>query len=104
VVEVVVAYDSNLDHVYAVLKKAGEELKKADPDVLEPTDVQGLENFGGSELLIRTTTRVKPGQHLDVCRRYRKLIKEAFDREGIEIPFARRVLIFKKGDEDKCRV
>jgi small conductance mechanosensitive channel len=95
VVEVGVAYDSDLDKVYAVLKKAGEELKKQDPNVLEPTQVKGLENFGESELLVRTTTRVKPGQHLEVARRYRKLIKEAFDKAGIEIPFARRVVIFK---------
>ena len=44
---------------------------------------------------IRTVTRVKPGQHQGVAREYRKLIKEAFDREGIEIPFARRVVIFE---------
>ena len=96
VVEVGVAYDSSLDHVYAVLKKTGEELKEQDPNVLEPTQVKGLENFGESELLIRTTTRVKPGKHLEVSRRYRKMIKEAFDRQGIEIPFARRVVIFKQ--------
>ncbi|KPJ68332.1 hypothetical protein AMJ44_06685 [candidate division WOR-1 bacterium DG_54_3] len=97
VVEVGVAYDSNLDKVYEVLRKTGEELKQKDPDVLEATHVQGLENFGESELLIRTITRVKPGRHLEVSRQLRKMIKEAFDREGIEIPFARRVLIFKQG-------
>jgi len=95
VVEVGVAYDSDLNKVYAVLKKTGEELKKSHPDVLDATEVKGLENFGESELLIRTTTRVKPGCHLSVARDLRKMIKEAFDREGIEIPFARRVLIFK---------
>jgi small-conductance mechanosensitive channel len=97
VVEVGVAYDSNLNQVYEVLRKAGEELKQTDPDVLEATQVQGLEKFGESELLIRTITRVKPGRHLEVSRQLRKMIKEAFDREGIEIPFARRVLIFKQG-------
>lgn len=97
VVEVGVAYDSNLDQVYEVLRKAGQELKQKDPNVLDATQVKGLEKFGESELLVRTTTRVKPGQHLEVSRRYRKMIKEAFDKEGIEIPFARRVLIFKQG-------
>lgn len=101
VVEVGVAYDSNLDHVYEVLKKAGEELKEKDASVLDATQVKGLENFGESELLIRTTTRVKPGKHLEVSRRYRKMIKEAFDREGIEIPFARRVVIFKRWPGEK---
>ncbi|MFC1540422.1 mechanosensitive ion channel family protein [Candidatus Margulisiibacteriota bacterium] len=95
VVEVGVAYDSNLDHVYDVLARAGLRLKEQDANVLEATQVQGLEDFGESELLIRTTTRVKPGQHLEVARRYRKMIKEAFDKAGIEIPFARRVVIFK---------
>lgn len=96
VVEVGVAYNSNLNQVYDVLKKAGEELKKKDPDVLEPTEVQGLEDFGESSLLIRTTTRVKPGKHLVVARTLRKMIKEAFDKEGIVIPFPIRTVHMEK--------
>jgi len=95
VVEVGVEYGSNLDHVYKVLADVGKKLKEANSDVIEPTKVQGLENFGESELLVRTTTRVKPGCHNTVARALRKMIKESFDRENIEIPFARRVLIFK---------
>jgi small-conductance mechanosensitive channel len=95
VVEVGVAYDSDLNRVYKVLQQVGERLKNENPDVIEMTKVQGLENFGESELLIRTVTKVKPGCHLEVSRQLRKMIKEAFDREGIEIPFARRVVIFK---------
>jgi moderate conductance mechanosensitive channel len=101
VVEVGVAYDSNLDKVYKVLEKAGEKLKEAHSDVLEPTAVQGLDDFGESQLTIRTTTRVKPGRHREVARDYRKMVKEAFDKAGIEIPFARRVVIFKNSPESK---
>jgi small conductance mechanosensitive channel len=94
-VEVGVAYDTDLDHAYAVLRMVGEQIRKDNQDVLEDMKVLGLQNFGESELLLRTITRVKPGCHQQVARDLRKLIKEAFDREGIEIPFARRVLIFK---------
>jgi len=100
VVEVGVAYDSNLDHVYQVLESAGKKIKAKDNNVLEETEVCGLENFGESELLIRTITKVHPGCHLDVARKFRKVIKEEFDIAGIEIPFARRVIIFKN-DADK---
>jgi len=95
VVEVGVAYETDLDHVFRVLEQVGKEIKEKDPDVLEPTVVRGLQNFGESELLIRTITKVKPGQHRQVQRDLRKMVKEAFDREGIEIPYARRVLILK---------
>ncbi len=99
-VEVGVDYDSNLDHVYRVLEETGEKLKEKNPNVLRKTTVLGLENFGESELLIRTVTKVKNGCHGLVAREFRKMIKEAFDAEGIEIPFARRVLVFKNnGDE-----
>ncbi|MGB7443385.1 MAG: mechanosensitive ion channel family protein [Coleofasciculaceae cyanobacterium] len=99
VVEVGVAYDSNLDNVYSVIEEVGKRLKEQSPDVIEPTRVDGLDNFGESELLIRTLTRVKPGTHLRIQRVLRKLIKDTFDQEGIEIPFARRVLIFKNEGE-----
>ncbi len=100
VVEVGVAYDSDLDHVYRVLNETGEQLKEQNPYVLLPTEVKGLANFGESELLVRTVTKVKPGHHRDVAFMLRKMIKTAFDAEGIEIPFARRVLIFKKEGDD----
>ncbi len=100
VVEVGVAYDSDLDQVYRVLHETGEKLKEENPHVLLPTEVKGLADFGESELLVRTVTKVKPGHHRDVAFILRKMIKTAFDAEGIEIPFARRVLIFKKEDDD----
>ncbi|MDX2474459.1 MAG: mechanosensitive ion channel family protein [Candidatus Krumholzibacteria bacterium] len=94
-VEVGVAYDTDLDHAYRVLEEVGQQIREEHEDVLEAMNVRGLDSFGESELLLRTVTRVKPGCHLQVARDLRKKIKEAFDREGIEIPFARRVLIFK---------
>jgi small conductance mechanosensitive channel len=101
VVIVGVDYESNLDHVYRVIEDVGKQVQGLHPDVLEPTRVDGLENFGESELTIRTSTKVKPGKHLPVQRLVRKLIKEAFDREQVEIPFARRVLIFKNGEMEE---
>lgn len=99
VVEVGVAYDSNLDQVYQVLTETGEVLKQQNPNVQEATEVRGLKKFGESELLVRTLTKVNPGRHRGVARQLRKMIKEAFDREGIEIPFARRVIIFQNGTD-----
>ncbi len=95
VVQVGVDYDSDLDRVYQVIEEVGKRLKETNPYVIEATRVDGLDNFGESDLTIRTVTKVRPGKHLPVQRVLRKMIKKAFDREGIEIPFARRVLIFK---------
>lgn len=93
VVEVGVAYESDLNKVFEVLRQVGEQLQADNEMVLEPTSVKGLDNFGESEMLIRTVTRVKPGCHLPVERDLRKRIKDAFDANEIEIPYARRVLI-----------
>ncbi len=100
VVDVGVAYDSDLDRVYSVLEKVGIEFAREHPDVLAPTKVEGLDGFGESELPVRTVTRVRPGTHNPVARELRRRIKVAFDEHDIEIPFARRVLIFDK-DKDK---
>ncbi|MBC6424469.1 MAG: hypothetical protein GDA38_25550 [Hormoscilla sp. SP12CHS1] len=41
-----------------------------------------------------TITKVKPGTHEEIQRLLRKMIKETFDREGIEITFARTSYFF----------
>lgn len=102
VVEVGVAYDSDLEHVFQVLNNVGKKIKEKNSNVLEKLVVQGIKEFGESELLIRTLTKVKPGYHLNVVYELRNMIKNEFDLEGIEIPFARRVVIIKnQSDIDK---
>ena len=95
VVEVGVAYESDLDHVYRVIQETGQKLKETNSDVLEVTQVEGLAKFDESSLVVHTITKSKPGRHREVGYELRKLLKDAFEREGIEIPFAHRVLTFK---------
>ncbi|MBO1348145.1 MAG: mechanosensitive ion channel family protein [Hormoscilla sp. GUM202] len=73
----------------------GKQLKEEDySEVLEPTHVDGLESFRQYDLLRSTITKVKPGTHEEIQRLLRKMIKETFDREGIEITFARTSYFF----------
>ncbi|MDZ7958047.1 MAG: mechanosensitive ion channel [Aulosira sp. DedQUE10] len=84
-VELSVSYNSNLDHVYRVVEKIGQQLKADEQDVLEPTRVAGIENFGENNLLLLTLTKVKPGKHLHIQRVLRKILKDTFSQEEIEI-------------------
>lgn len=84
-VEVSVSYNSNLDHVYRVVEKVGQQLKENEQDIIEPTRVAGLESFGENNLLLLTLTKVKPGKHLHIQRVLRKILKDTFSQEEIEI-------------------
>ncbi|MEM1169591.1 MAG: mechanosensitive ion channel family protein [Cyanobacteria bacterium P01_H01_bin.35] len=86
VVTVNVAYDANLDHVYQVIEAVGQKLKQENEDVLEPTEVNGVEKFDRYQLIIQTTTQVKPGTNEDVELYLRRMIIEAFEKEGIKMP------------------
>ncbi|MFK8067275.1 MAG: mechanosensitive ion channel family protein [Gammaproteobacteria bacterium] len=90
VVTVGVDHESDIQKVYAVLNNIGDQIKKENADVLEQTRIDGLEDFNGPELLIRTVTKVNPGCHEEVERDLRMRMKEAFDQEGIIIPFDKR--------------
>ncbi len=94
-IDVGVAYDSDLRNVYSVLKQVGEELRQDQnfaPKITEEFNVLGLNNFGDSSLDIRVKVVTLPGEQWAVGREYRLRVKEAFDKEGIEIPFPQRVI------------
>ncbi|NEQ74245.1 MAG: mechanosensitive ion channel family protein [Okeania sp. SIO2C9] len=86
VVTVNVAYNANLEHVYKVIEAVGEKLKQDNEDVLEATEVNGVEKFDRYQLVIQTTTQVKPGTNEDIEMYLRKMIVDAFEEAGIEIP------------------
>jgi small conductance mechanosensitive channel len=78
--DVPVPDSSNLERVYRLIEQVGQQLKTEYPDVLESTQVDGLENFGEHNLVLRTLTKVKPGKHLNIQRLLRSRLKTAFDQ------------------------
>ncbi|WP_027717106.1 mechanosensitive ion channel family protein [Desulfovirgula thermocuniculi] len=99
-VEVGVAYEESLERVLGVLKKVCEEASGELSEVIvEGPKVLGVEGFGPHDVVIRIVAYTKPLHHWYVERELRRRIKEAFDREGIEIPYPRRVVITTVGRE-----
>ncbi len=96
VVDVGVAYESDMERVHQVLLSMEDQLKAEYGDqILAPMTVVGPTNFGESDLTFKTIIKVEPSFFLrgGMENYIRRLIKTTFDREGIEIPYPRRVII-----------
>ena len=83
VVAVDVPYKADLPQVFAVLREAGERLRRESGDILGETKVDGISAFGLETMTVRTSTKVKPGRHDAAAAALRLAIKEAFDRRSL---------------------
>ena len=95
VMDIGVAYKEDTDRVSAVMKEVGKELQedpKIGPNILEPIEIMGVDNFGESEVVIKARLKTLPIQQWMVGREYRRRLKKAFDEQHIEIPFPHRTL------------
>lgn len=94
-----VSYDTNLEHAIDVLNRIGNEMAE-DPkwkdDIIKPVQVVGVDDFAESAVMIKILGDTKPIRQWDVMREMRKRIKIAFDKEGIEIPFPHRTIVYKE--------
>ena len=104
VIDVAVAYDTDLDRAIAVVRDeaavfSNDAAWKSQLD--EPLEVPGVESLGESGIVVRVLARTQPGQQWAVAREFRRRIKMRFDREHIEIPFPqRRVHVTVDGSAD----
>lgn len=89
VIDVSIAYNEDVDHVNATLKKLGEEFLR-DPQwgplLVEPPEVLGIENWTNTGVVVRMTAKTLPLKQWDVSRELRHRIKKRFDAEKITIP------------------
>ena len=95
VLDIPVAYDSDLEHVTNVIKRTADMLwhQSEAPDlILVEPEVWGVENFGPDGLVVRLVVTTEPLAQWRVSRELRRRIKEAFEQEGIEIPFPQRTV------------
>ena len=109
VIDVAVAYDTDLDRALAVVRDEAAAFSDDPvwkPQLDEPLDVPGVESLGESGIVVRVLARTQPGQQWAVAREFRRRIKMRFDRESIEIPFPQRrvhVTVDGAADEETIR-
>jgi len=93
IVTVDLAYEQDAERGMALAGQVAEKWFDDNQDTaLEPPEVQGILSFGESGVTVRVLAKVRPLQHWKAERDLRTRLKKAFDLEGVEIPFARRVV------------
>lgn len=91
VVDVSVAYESDIEKAMQVIKRTAMEVFEGNDNVVKEPEVLGVQSLGASEVVIRVTAECKPMTHVGVGRQMNAAIKKALDAEGIEIPYPRLV-------------
>lgn len=104
VLDVDVAYDTEIDRARGLLQRAAEEVCQRDelaPDIVEPPRVLGVEALGADGITLRLIVKVMPGTQWDLQRALREHVKMVFDEAAIEIPFPQRTVWMRAEQTDQ---
>ncbi len=96
-----VAYKSDIARVIRVLKELGQEFRQMEEYskfILSDLEVFGLNEFQDSAIVILARFKTTPHEQWMIKRKFNQMVKERFDREGIEIPFPQVVI-----HEEECQ-
>ena len=94
VVDIGVAYEENIDKVLNVMKDEMKNIyinKKLEGLISEP-QVLGVIDLADSAVIIRILADTQIGENWHVEREIRRIMKNRFDKENIEIPYTKRVI------------
>jgi len=90
-----VSYDVDLEKVIKVVNEVGKALAE-DPEwkekMIEPIVFTRVNEFADSAVMIKVLGKTEPLEQWGVAGEFRKRIKIAFDKAGIEIPFPQRTI------------
>lgn len=81
-----VSYKTDLSKLEKTLNKIKPKLEKIE-NVNGPLELLGVDSLSSSQVIYRITILCKPYTHFGVKREALKIIKNAFDKDNIEIPF-----------------
>ncbi len=84
-----VAYNTDIDEALKLINSIGlgmDSEAQWQDQILEPPQVLGVEQFSDRGLMIRVWIKTQPLKQWEVAREYRRRVKIAFDKAGIDIP------------------
>lgn len=94
-IDIPVTYTTDIDKAKKVINDVGVDLagdKTIGPDVIEAIQFLRVESFDASVMMVKALGKVKAGTQWDVAGEFRRRIKMAFDKNGIEIPYPQVVV------------
>ncbi len=87
-----IPYGENVERVVAIFRAVDEEMRK-DPafasDIIKPLEINGVEQFAESWMLVRGRATTKPLRQWDVGREYMRRIKARLDEAKIVLAVPR---------------
>lgn len=89
-VDIGISYNDNIDHAMHVLQTVCDNFSM-DERFVDGPQVIGVQSLGSSDVVLRVIGQTQNMEQWGCERDMRKAIKEAFDRNGIEIPFPQQV-------------
>lgn len=95
VIDVEVAYDTDISVAMAVIKEVADGLWREQLDsftIIQEPAMLGVQAFGDSSIALRLMVRTEPGEQWGTARELRKRLKLALDEAEIEIPFPQRTI------------
>lgn len=87
-----VPHKENINRVIKVIEGVCERIKEVNDTIVEGPSVLGISSLDESGVGITVIAKTKPMDQWALERQLRKEIKEAFDREQIEIPYSRIIV------------
>ena len=102
VLDVDVAYDTDIDLAASVIKEVADKLWRENLEsatIIEEPQIAGVQNFGADSITIRLVVKTEAGEQWATGRLIRARLKKAFDANGIEIPFPQRTVWVHQVDD-----
>ena len=94
-VDVQVAYDTNLPKAKEVIQAVADEVWREQLEgatIMQEPEIWGVQSFGDNSIAIRLALVTEPGEQFAVARVIRERLKYAFDEHDIEIPVPQRTV------------
>ena len=92
-VKISISYEEDIDRVMKILERVCKDVKHSNKSVFDGPTILGVTDLAESGVSITIVAHAKPMDQWSVEREIRKKVKEAFDKEGIKVPYPRRLIL-----------
>lgn len=99
-IDIQVGWDANVDQVEKIINEVGTTMALEEawkPKIVEPVQFYRLDSFSPSAITVKALGKTTPIDQWTVAGEFRRRIKVAFEKHGIERPYPQRVLHEAKG-------